>query len=876
MTEDAETSTTNPADQQPYEDNAAQAVSLLLDMQSMPSHDFVSGGAQFLSPRPTDNMQNTIPNPTTNGRVDGHPVYNTWNPQGLPIDGPTLTFPINWLPINLDTNLDYVSILGQSLSLVSPELEQQAPAFQQMHPPVTGMETTTLTANMDLNNTMPLVMHNGSDALASAYVTSPEQTPSPSSLRSALPSTPSRKAQGYLYATGINGGRVPCTVRDKMDSVPIPGTKPLLPINAEGVSFGAAVPTAQLSRLPSLNHISVVNLLPDNATTRIWPSTYEQIQQGIRQVYVTSGDTEPLDDSAIPSLGHLNFFVHLYFQRCNPVLPILHEHTAPLNDSWLLAMAVAAVGAQFTFTEEFTGLASVLHEILHRALRIEQEADNNVGGNMALIQALFLSQVGLLYHGPPRLFRRAKANHSVLVDLLRCGVLLDSPTGPRPTRASLASADAGAIEREWRKWLQDETRLRLGYAIWMGHRALLSLSDAQARLPHDGLWAAPTAEKWRSIMVQTQDNPNLPSATQQLFVDKRIKLDLGEFSRILLLHGVYQEIWQVKRYFDRPLSNWMISGPDGPADDPADDRPDNDSSDRPSRHPTVRQGGVLDGSTYSSWRNAACDCVDVLHWAANGMIAHLSGSEHPTVFHLHFARVVLLTPFDEIHTLARYLASLDGHQSDVLGPRPTRSQGVTAERAIIAWAQQDEHKARLAVLHCGCFFWHVRRYSALAFYEPVAVFMATLSIWAYSSYASQATNTDRRRDASGSGQENGNGNESESNGGTTSSTSPLGKETRAEDLLPDEMDESFPSFVHLDRPNDDEMVQLFVRSGRPSVMRAYISGIGDICAPNAPMRILKEGVKILTNVSMSWGRTDRYISVLTAMSAALLKLSEEW
>ena len=95
-------------------------------------------------------------------------------------------------------------------------------------------------------------------------------------------------------------------------------------------------------------------------------------------------------------------------------------------------------------------------------------------------------------------------------------------------------------------------------------------------------------------------------------------------------------------------------------------------------------------------------------------------------------------------------------------------------------------------------------------------------------------------------------------------------------LLPDAMDERFPSFVHLDRPNDDEMVQLFVRSGRPSVMRAYISGIGDICSPKAPLRILKEGVKILTNVSMVWGRTDRYINVLTGMNAALLKLSEEW
>lgn len=182
-------------------------------------------------------------------------------------------------------------------------------------------------------------------------------------------------------------------------------------------------------------------------------------------------------------------------------------------------------------------------------------------------------------------------------------------------------------------------------------------------------------------------NPNLPTATQQLFVEKFIKPDLGEFSRIILLHGVYQEIWQVKRYFDRPLSNWMVSAPEDP----------------PSRHGASSTSSTMDtasdrhlattseGPTYSSWRNAACDCVDVLHWAANGMIAQLSGSEHSTVFHLHFSRVVLLTPFEHIQTLARYLASIgDPKYKSDQGQLPTRSQGLAAERATIEWAQQDE------------------------------------------------------------------------------------------------------------------------------------------------------------------------------------------
>ncbi|KAL1893346.1 hypothetical protein Sste5346_006524 [Sporothrix stenoceras] len=770
MAPGAEASTTAaniavPGEQQMFDDNTTQAVSMLLDMQQ------ATDGTQMMS---TQNQ-----------------VYNTWNPQ-LHTDGPAFSFPMNWLPINLNTDLDYDSILGQSLSLMSTDLDTP---FQQM-------PAVTLAPNLELGNTMTLAMDNGPAAFGNLPVTSPgnrssehSSSPASQSVRNAPQSaSPRRLARGHLYANGANGARVPCTVRDKRDYIQIPGTKPLATIKAN-TTPNEASSSAALSRLLSLNHISVAHLFSSDAgaNLRISQSTYQQIRQGIRQAYVSTGTAQLFDDSAIPSLDHLNFFVNLYFQKFNPIVPILHEHhVTTLNESWLLALAVSAIGAQYTFTEEFTSLAGVLHEILHRGLRIEIEAADNNTTNLAITQALFLSQIGLLYHGSSRLFRRAKSNHGQLVDMLRSA------------------------------------------------------------------------------------NPNLPTATQQLFVEKFIKPDIGEFSRIILLHGVYQEIWQVKRYFDRPLSNWMVSAPEDP----------------PSRHgassasssmdtASDRQLVTTEGPTYSSWRNAACDCVDVLHWAANGMIAQLSGSEHSTVFHLHFSRVVLLTPFEHIQTLARYLASIGNSQYQPdLGSLPTRSQGLAAERAIIEWAQQDEHKARLAVLHCGCFFWHIRRYSTMAFYEPVAVFMATLSIWAYSSYASQsqANNANRRPESPGPGS----GERGATNSGTaTEDTSPSSRVENESStgepghLLPDVMDESFPSFVHLDRPNDDEMVQLFVRSGRPSVMRAYISGIGDICSPKAPVQILKEGIKILTNVSMAWGRTDRYIKVLTAMDAALAKLAEE-
>lgn len=153
-------------------------------------------------------------------------------------------------------------------------------------------------------------------------------------------------------------------------------------------------------------------------------------------------------------------------------------------------------------------------------------------------------------------------------------------------------------------------------------------------------------------------------------------------------------------------------------------------------------------------------------------------------------------------------------------------------------ADSLQYKARLAVLHCGCLFWHIRRYSCKAFYEPNAVFLATLTIWAYSSYASRS---DMQQQLCND----------------TSPSAPSG--------VSDESDTE-PSFIRLDRPNDDEMVQSFVRSGGPGQMKAYINGVGDIYAAKAQSRILREGMKILGTVSTAWGRDASNISILHALS----------
>ncbi|KAM0341675.1 hypothetical protein ACHAPU_009921 [Fusarium lateritium] len=126
----------------------------------------------------------------------------------------------------------------------------------------------------------------------------------------------------------------------------------------------------------------------------------------------------------------------------------------------------------------------------------------------------------------------------------------------------------------------------------------------------------------------------------------------------------------------------------------------------------------------------------------------------------------------------------------------------------------------------------------MAPYEPPCVFWVTLTLWAYSVYSTKPTRSSGH----------------EQSGSVTRNASPDHGKAFSDD--------DNPTFIRLDRPNDDEMVQLFVRAG---VLKAYISGVGDIYASDAPARVLKEGRNILESVSLAWGRSTEYMDLLKAL-----------
>jgi hypothetical protein len=282
-----------------------------------------------------------------------------------------------------------------------------------------------------------------------------------------------------------------------------------------------------------------------------------------------------------------------------------------------------------------------------------------------------------------------------------------------------------------------------------------------------------------------------------LYMERRLPPRLGEFSVAILINAIYRNTKQMLVRENMRLSSWTPTA----LVQPRVDRPCEDI------------GWLPASPTASKWRNSACDCLDLLHWSANSKAAQLSGSEHHTILQLHLSRLIILTPTSDIQIFATSSTSL----SETTDGNKISPSHAYSRKQVLDWVVRDRFKARLSLVHCGALYWHVRRYSCDSALEPFAIYIATLILWAFcvaSNFISQGN---------------------------------LGSIQNCEQTpgsIWDESDEDpEPSFLHLDRPLDDELVQTFVRSGHK--MSAYVAKVGDIRDLDAPAKILREGICLL-------------------------------
>lgn len=269
---------------------------------------------------------------------------------------------------------------------------------------------------------------------------------------------------------------------------------------------------------------------------------------------------------------------------------------------------------------------------------------------------------------------------------------------------------------------------------------------------------------------------------QSLQEEKILQHTMGEFSRIILVHGFFQQNWETER--TQKVQFHLRHTPE-----------------------------------YTHWKNTVSEWLEILHWNANNVVNAASGMEHPTILYLHLARIVLFSPFQRICDLAYAMTKED---------TSITAQQMSELRATIhRWIAEDEQKARLATLHAGALFRHLQHFHTGGFYEPSAVLLATLTLWAYSAFtnvAPQQSLVSQRR---------------------YSETQGLGLE------------------IMLDGPINSELASMFVGEGRD--MTPCLTSLGSIQGIGKPEKVLLEGSKLVADIGR-WGSGRKVMRILNNLS----------
>lgn len=215
---------------------------------------------------------------------------------------------------------------------------------------------------------------------------------------------------------------------------------------------------------PSLESAPYGEHLNMSSAAKIREKTYKTILHNFQRLCLNpGGGYQVYLSSDFPGRSHMEYFMHLYFQHFNPILPVIHERLADLNTFWPLTLAMCAIGCQYANTPLLSQCATPLHEFLRRAVAMERNMARQSQVSIPLTQTLILSQISLLYNGSPNTVMMARAEHRSLVEILESfGFLRDRPDAVAP----LAADDEG-LEGQWLAWLMDETKRRIVYSIWV-------------------------------------------------------------------------------------------------------------------------------------------------------------------------------------------------------------------------------------------------------------------------------------------------------------------------------------------------------------------------------------------------------------------------
>ena len=272
-------------------------------------------------------------------------------------------------------------------------------------------------------------------------------------------STPSRSSNYYIDGAGAREPRYGRLRKQGLDwegsdSTPHPALD-----QDTGKESGICFP-------PSIEHD--LNCHADAPQQCMSQQFYQRLVDEFQRSYLGTGHSFSSDH--FPSFGVLNLAKHLYFEYFHATYPLLHKaSTMEKPQSWLIDLAVSAVGISYLGTRDSRQCSEAFIEFLERCLQGSGTSDKtlniNLSSNTELqslvkIQARILCCIAMFHSRSTSLVERAFILRSQLVgDFLRRRML----SAVSKTQISQDQA----LRTRWEQFIIEESKVRAGYCIFV-------------------------------------------------------------------------------------------------------------------------------------------------------------------------------------------------------------------------------------------------------------------------------------------------------------------------------------------------------------------------------------------------------------------------
>ncbi|KAI8715973.1 hypothetical protein NCS52_01106500 [Fusarium sp. LHS14.1] len=213
-------------------------------------------------------------------------------------------------------------------------------------------------------------------------------------------------------------------------------------------------------------------------------------------------------EHGFPRREVINVFVQLYFEHFDSQFPCVHNSQLQAQErSWILLLALAATGSQYSEISCSFGHTFALQELLRLALKANPPT-SEASVTVSYVQSILLRDIYCVFSGSERNVFTWQCERSNLVFL--CQALLG-------TRSRNNEASGGDIDARWRKWLTREIHCRVVQCaylldplalIFCNHQPVFQQSHLPGTQPcADVLWRCQTAETWRKQMEGAESAP---------------------------------------------------------------------------------------------------------------------------------------------------------------------------------------------------------------------------------------------------------------------------------------------------------------------------------------------------------------------------------